>query len=466
MGGNLSMDEPFESRTTHRFRRRIILIFGGCIIASLAAVVLIALMADLPARRADAAARRFRAAQAAAVAVHLLEDANLIASPAAQVRLRTLRDAVPGATRICVLERQAGKGWVYRLDLPRDPQAAVRPGAVCSDAAELGDSLIRQPVARDFGAPGLSWGLAPIPGTAHPMLAAVAIDPAQSADTVHLLGWGLVLGPLVALLFAPLVAYLVCGRVTRHLDELIAAAQRVRLGDFDTAVGHGNEDELDHLSQAFNAMLTSLRTDPLTGLGNTRYLEERLSQEIARSLDQDQPLALLMVDIDQLDRINRVHGWPVGDRVLRDLGRLLEENLCKFDLATRYSEDDFAVVLPNTTIEGALSTAHRLRQRIEREFGVGLTPQQHKDEFEPPDGPTELMVTVSIGVAGCPSDARSARSLLAAAALAEGRAKQLAGAMVVAYNSFSSRLGRADPARALRDARISGLQLLIEATKE
>jgi len=457
------MPEARESRTTHQFRQRVVAILNGCVVASLVAALLVALLVDLPQRRAASARRRVEAAQAATVAADLIVNAGRKGGQRPEDLLRVLRDAIPGAVRVCVLQQDARKRWVYRLDLSRDRTRGAQAGSACRPAEVLA-AVMREPVVRESD--GLLWAFAPVRGVESPALAALALETSEPGEGSYLLGWGLVIAPMLALLFMPLVTHLLSTRVTRPIDNLIEAAGRVQFGDFDTAVDHRDEDELAHLSRAFNAMVASLRNDTLTGLGNARYLEERLAQEVARALDREDPLSLLLVDIDELDRIVRLYGRETGDGVICMVGRILGRTVRALDWVARCGESDFAVVLPGTNVEGAMVAAHRLRNRIEREFGVALSPREHHDEYEPPSGITELMLTVSIGVAGCPSDAESAESLLAAAALAVGRAKHLTGAIVVAYNSFSSHLGGAGPVAALREARVSGLDMLIQAAKE
>ena len=147
------------------------------------------------------------------------------------------------------------------------------------------------------------------------------------------------------------------------------------------------------------------------------------------------------------------------------MGDIITRSVRGTDVVARYVDDDFAIILLGTTNEKAAPVVQRIRDMIEREFGVTLTRQEHRDEYEPPDGATELMVTVTIGTAECPVDAQSVRPLIAAAMLAVRRAKGLAGAMVMSYSSFSDQLGGADPVTALRTAHVKGLDVLLKRTE-
>ncbi len=128
-----------------------------------------------------------------------------------------------------------------------------------------------------------------------------------------------------------------------------------------------------------------LTTDPLTGLLNRRALMEALGNETAAALRYRMPLATAMIDLDHFKLINDTHGHAVGDKVLRELGQLIESTLRETDVGGRYGGEEFVIVLPHTDADGALVFGERLRQRIaamEVDAGHGKT----------------LKVTCSIGI--------------------------------------------------------------------
>ena len=138
--------------------------------------------------------------------------------------------------------------------------------------------------------------------------------------------------------------------------------------------------------EAANRRLEQLSlTDDVTGLFNQRFLHQRLEEEHRRSLRYNQPLSVLMLDLDNFKRVNDTHDHLYGSRVLARVGRILRETLRNTDLVIRYGGDEYAIILPHTSQGQAVLAAERLRVNVERgEVG---------DEGDP------YRVTVSIGVA-------------------------------------------------------------------
>jgi diguanylate cyclase (GGDEF)-like protein/PAS domain S-box-containing protein len=106
-------------------------------------------------------------------------------------------------------------------------------------------------------------------------------------------------------------------------------------------------------------------TDVLTGLANRGRLEELLAQEIHRYERYGSGCALIMVDVDHFKQVNDTCGHAVGDQVLRQLATLMRDNTRLSDCAGRWGGEEFLIVCPNTSLEGARQLAEALRQRIE-----------------------------------------------------------------------------------------------------
>jgi len=101
-------------------------------------------------------------------------------------------------------------------------------------------------------------------------------------------------------------------------------------------------------------------TDGLTGLANHRTFYEILEKELWRSRRYGGHISLIMVDIDNLKKINDVYGHRVGDRVIREIGRKIKECIRQIDVAARYGGDEFAIILPNTSLADATVVAERM----------------------------------------------------------------------------------------------------------
>lgn len=127
-------------------------------------------------------------------------------------------------------------------------------------------------------------------------------------------------------------------------------------------------------------------TDPLTGLANRRHFMEVADAELARSRRYDTPLSMLMIDIDHFKEVNDAHGHRAGDRVLQQLARSCLEILREVDVAGRVGGEEFAVLLPETEVEGAFEVAERLRSAV-------AAAEVPREEGVP------IRITVSIGVA-------------------------------------------------------------------
>ncbi|WP_287880890.1 diguanylate cyclase [Aquitalea sp.] len=146
-----------------------------------------------------------------------------------------------------------------------------------------------------------------------------------------------------------------------------------------------NQQLLNALKQS-NAYLAQLvRLDGLTGLLNRRSGDEVLQQEWLRSQRSGLQAVLIMLDIDHFKQVNDEYGHDVGDRVIERVAMLLLEHTRAIDTAIRYGGEEFLLVLPQTTLEGGMQLAERLRQQM---AGRAL----HCND-------REIEVTISLGVA-------------------------------------------------------------------
>lgn len=115
-------------------------------------------------------------------------------------------------------------------------------------------------------------------------------------------------------------------------------------------------------------------TDPLTGLGNRRRLEQAMAAEIARARRNGEPLSLIMADIDHFKRVNDSHGHDAGDKVLARFAQLLATNSRPSDIVARFGGEEFILLLPNAKLVSAVARAEAIRQKLATEI---IAPLEH-----------------------------------------------------------------------------------------
>jgi diguanylate cyclase (GGDEF)-like protein len=115
-------------------------------------------------------------------------------------------------------------------------------------------------------------------------------------------------------------------------------------------------------------------TDPLTGCASLDQLDRRLVEEFDRARRYGLRFSLILLDVDGLTALNQRHGAEAGDRLLADLGAILQREIRGPDFVARYGGDEFAVVLPETTSDGAREMINRVRHRLERRADGDLLP--------------------------------------------------------------------------------------------
>jgi len=112
--------------------------------------------------------------------------------------------------------------------------------------------------------------------------------------------------------------------------------------------------------------------DGLTGLFNRRHFETRVAEEISRAQRYGQPISLLMIDIDHFKLVNDDFGHLLGDDVLRQAAALFLRQLRKVDIVCRYGGEEFAVILPSTSLSSAVLVAEKLRRAVEQHSFPGV----------------------------------------------------------------------------------------------
>jgi diguanylate cyclase (GGDEF)-like protein len=145
-----------------------------------------------------------------------------------------------------------------------------------------------------------------------------------------------------------------------------------------------------------NALRTEVLTDPLTGLLNRRAFDQNLEYQLNAWIRHQRPFVLIMCDVDHFKLVNDRFGHPAGDAVLKGLGERLRAGLRRSDLAFRIGGEEFALLLPETTVVAGAEVAEKLRRRIDGEpfllpsgqpvfpsmsFGVGVPESPLADDL-------------------------------------------------------------------------------------
>lgn len=165
--------------------------------------------------------------------------------------------------------------------------------------------------------------------------------------------------------------------------------------------------------------------DQLTGLFNRRYLDEALEREVIRAIRQQQPLGLIMLDIDHFKNFNTTYGHGGGDVILRTVGEFLRNNVRAEDIACRYGGEEFMLILPTASLLDTQRRAEELRRGIER-----ITAFFNGEQLG--------RITVSLGVASFPTHGENAWTVVEAASQALRGAKAQGRNRVVQANIDSS----------------------------
>jgi len=125
-----------------------------------------------------------------------------------------------------------------------------------------------------------------------------------------------------------------------------------------------SRSEIGNLQQSLEAIHAESLTDPLTGLGNRKYFDRTMRTAIQNALQNNQPLSLLIMDIDHFKSFNDSYGHLTGDQVLRLVATSLKQTIKGQDITARYGGEEFTVVLPDTALRQALTVADHIRRAI------------------------------------------------------------------------------------------------------
>ncbi len=186
-------------------------------------------------------------------------------------------------------------------------------------------------------------------------------------------------------------------------------------------------DMLDEIDREFQQQIHRLIAhDELTGLLTSKSFFSELRREAARAEAESRPFCVLMMDLDHFKRVNDTYGHLVGSNTLEETGRIIKEALRAGDVASRFGGEEFAAFLLEANYAQGLVAAERVR----------VAMAQHKfsaSRVDSPDSDAKHQLTISIGVAAYPDDARDPIQLVELADSALYRAKRSGRNRICAY---------------------------------
>jgi diguanylate cyclase (GGDEF)-like protein len=182
-------------------------------------------------------------------------------------------------------------------------------------------------------------------------------------------------------------------------------------------------------------------SDSLTGLANARFFDPYLEQELEAARRDQQPLSLVMIDIDHFKDFNDTYGHPAGDEALRTFARVLGSSIRASDVAARYGGEEFIIALRHASAEDAGRLAEKVRLAVEQ-MVIELGPGRY------------ARITASFGVASTEQHVNDPKALVSLADAALYRAKE-AGRNRIELAPMGKDLVTLDAARQRRHGRVA-----------
>jgi diguanylate cyclase len=173
------------------------------------------------------------------------------------------------------------------------------------------------------------------------------------------------------------------------IEHLVQGAKEVETNNkkLETSLASSRQ-EIQQLQQNLETVRLEALTDPLTTLSNRKYFDAALANGIVEATEKNEPLSLLMADIDHFKSFNDQYGHLTGDQVLRLVALAVKQNVKGLDIAARYGGEEFIVALPNTALQSAITVADHIRRAV-----------MTKELMRRSNGERLGRVTISIGAA-------------------------------------------------------------------
>lgn len=211
-----------------------------------------------------------------------------------------------------------------------------------------------------------------------------------------------------AIQLSGVIAFIIFSPALRAINRASLISFIVFTSVIGVLYGFSNKRQMAEIEKQHNQLLqdeAKLRDlsvrDPLTGLFNRRYMEETFDREIQRAIRKQQPLSVILADIDDFKNINDTVGHVLGDQALVKASAFLMKNIRTSDVACRFGGDEFCLILPDCSLEEGIRRANALRLGIET-----LQAEQDKETDR---------ITLSFGVSAMPDNGITREALLGAA---------------------------------------------------
>src|SRR5271170_1479719 len=149
-----------------------------------------------------------------------------------------------------------------------------------------------------------------------------------------------------------------------------------------------SRQEIEQLQENLETVRIESFTDPLTTLSNRKFFDQALAESIAEANEKNEPLSLLMADVDHFKAFNDKFGHLTGDQVLRLVALSVKQNVKGQDVTARYGGEEFVIALPNTALQSAITVADHVRRAV-----------MTKELMKRSSGERLGRVTISIGAA-------------------------------------------------------------------
>ncbi len=214
----------------------------------------------------------------------------------------------------------------------------------------------------------------------------------------------------VKILYPKIARVMISGQM--HLEQMMAAINNAEVHRFilkpwenemlrlqlqEALLYHHSLDEIRRLERL-------AITDPVTGLSNHRYFQEKIREELERASRHSRIFSLMMIDVDHFKKYNDNFGHPEGDKALALIAKLLKSAIRTTDSASRYGGEEFVIILPETDKPATLEVADRIQRDLET-LSIGG------------------QITLSIGISGYPHNGSTCEEVINAADQALYRAK-------------------------------------------